>query len=820
MKKFSLKFLDSKVEALYQSTNKHFVTNNLYLCYKLEIIFCVIMLVIQLITNGFSVLGFISIIVYLLFVGAFFMVKKCLNQYVFQILLIIICFSIGIIITELIKISKIENIHFHVGSIFLALICQFFLSVTLLARLVWIYSSVGYALNIAYMMFRLMTASDYLLNIIISSILLIIMFALITYRNEKTYREYFKNLHDSNMALRKFKDIIQFVLPGSIFILNYEKNEVAFMNKKATKLLLKDTIKEQEQNQTMPLETLNDEKPIISPSDEKKSRSIETIEETFKKYKVYKNGNDFSFGFEEFSLPEIIKIFFNSKIRKEVSKKYQELIKEDYLNLHVIDDQGTENENEKENKFLQTNFYEITVTTIDWDSKPCIILIFHDQTKARHLIELINQDKYKNQMLATISHDLRTPLNGIIGMILTVYTAIKDEILKKNLKIAFTSANLLNYLISDILDFSQIKYKRLRIKIEKFDVNNLIKEIYKLMKFQANKKKIDFRKEIELNDRILYSDPLRIKQILLNLLGNAIKFTNEGGSIILRVEQVNIDCFKESDEIEKIIKFSVIDTGIGIEEEDKSKLFVLFGKLNNSDSEINKTGIGFGLTISMNLSRLLYSGPESGINVKSEFGKGSTFSFMVSSKHVRNENFSKTLMDENIVLMPNHDLSPKLMRERKENKNIQSFSNLQTNESIKNKNQFKILIVDDDAINLMILETYLKYYNLRFCTALNGAEAFEIVQNDIKTNTSEIKLILMDCNMPVMNGFQASEKINEFCQKNKLKEIPIVAVTANVTNSDMEKCLESGMKFFLGKPVSRLDLGLLLEKILNINLII
>jgi len=336
-------------------------------------------------------------------------------------------------------------------------------------------------------------------------------------------------------------------------------------------------------------------------------------------------------------------------------------------------------------------------------------------------------------------------------------------------------------------------------------VVELVNEIITLIKTQAKKKMIMLKKEFEINENEgVYSDPTRIKQILLNLIGNAIKFTNKGGTITIKIKNLN----------EKL-KFSVIDTGIGIKSEDISKLFVLFGKLKQENIESNKTGIGFGLTISQNLAKLLYSGDDAGIKVESHYGKGSIFSFIIEKK-TKSSNAESNFNEDEEEKKPSEFISFPV-------------NNFHSNDSFEQSpkfslecqifNNIKILIVDDDPVNVMILEQYLKFFKLEYCSVMNGLEAVKFIETDVIEGNKEISAILMDCNMPIMDGFKASETIVDLLKKNKKNEIPIIGVTANVTNADKELCFKCGMKKYLTKPVRRRDLRLELEQMFKINLV-
>ena len=425
-----------------------------------------------------------------------------------------------------------------------------------------------------------------------------------------------------------------------------------------------------------------------------------------------------------------------------------------------------------------------------------------------------NLDEYKNRLLATVSHDLRTPLNGLLGILEVVTPQISEQEAKNSLIIAQRSGNLLLYMINDFLDFSQIIYKKIRLNLELVNIHEIIKETAELIEFQAKKKNLAFL--VNLNnvpiDFKIYIDGNRIKQILLNLLSNALKFTQQG------FIKLSVKMIKEKPN--STLKFSVKDSGIGIKESDKPKLFRLFSKLDQKDKEINKTGVGLGLTISQNLVKLLDGNNERGIGLKSEKGAGSKFWFFVSSKDDEEEDVFSRPESLKIKL-------PFIKPYTSSNSNLNSEKEiLMKNTGTPVHTRFlplaykekRILIVDDDLINILIAQKYLEFYGLNYLTAHNGQEAFETVKTDIIKKEYSITLILMDCNMPILDGFQASVKILKFLKDEGLPEMPIIAVTANVEVADREKCYQAGMKKLLTKPVKRKDLGVVLQNYLKINL--
>lgn len=233
-------------------------------------------------------------------------------------------------------------------------------------------------------------------------------------------------------------------------------------------------------------------------------------------------------------------------------------------------------------------------------------------------------------------------------------------------------------------------------------------------------------------------------------------------------------------------------------------------RLEQEDQKINPTGIGLGLTISNNISKLLDPSSDSnGIKVKSTFGKGSFFYFDVSSLMENEENLIE-ISEEPRILINSYNFDSKL-----ESKKAFKLTKFQSSPVLQlTKIQKKVLIVDDDLTNLFVLQKYLDFYGFDYLVAHNGLEALNTVQKSIIT-TDQIILILMDCNMPVMDGFNSTKSIIDFCKENFIQEIPIFGVTANVNNLDKQKGLKAGMKDILTKPVKRSQIKRLLDEISN-----
>ena len=814
MKKITLKFLNPSLEKDYQTMNKSHMMLRFYFLYKFQLGFITLMMVIKVFESNFAMVYFMNVLGLLVFAIINLMLKKWFKK-AFDFLMIFVFSFTGIFLVEQMKLAGIQDNNQNGESVILAFPLCFSLGIIMLSRTNWIFNSIIFGFNFFYLMIRFYFSK----KIVIFEdfgipIFLLIFFMILTYNQEKSNRGYFQQIWESNQNLKQFKEILQSILPSPIFILNYKDEKIEFSNKCGLNVLKFQ--KHKQKASFMETSIFFTARSLQSNILSAKTIPFLHFQKFINEFYIVNEQNRC----EIRQISDIMQDFCSQK----TDKKEQEFDPENFLTIHVCHDTNETFENNFSFKDIKENvmnksFFEVKMARIKWDGKSCLFVILNDNTNSKHLMEMINIDNYKNQMLATISHDLRTPLNAILGIMTTVSGAIEDPDVKNTMSIGVRSANLLNYLINDILDFSQLQYKKLRLHIEKINMSELMIETFELIKIQAETKKIELScemKGIDENETFL-SDPTRIKQILLNLLGNALKFT-DSGSITFSVEQL-------WENTRKFYIFSVQDTGIGIKEDDLSKLFVLFGKLKQENNEVNKTGIGLGLTISNKLAKMLNTREDGGVHVESQFGNGSRFWFRIQDcneqREVIREN-DKIINIDNIVLRRSggkvnmvNGVYKKENHEKFKKKSVLEPRNLNLAEVRLNG---RILIVDDDSLNLMVLEKYLEFYHFTYLTAMNGLEAVNIIKSEVIEKGTTISAILMDCNMPIMNGFTASEKILELLKSTERKEIPIIAVTANVTHENLEESLKMGIRKFLGKPVSRKELGKVLENILEVNL--
>lgn len=360
----------------------------------------------------------------------------------------------------------------------------------------------------------------------------------------------------------------------------------------------------------------------------------------------------------------------------------------------------------------------------------------------------------KSEFLARMSHEIRTPLNAIIGVTDTLGDSELTKEQKELLDIATNAGENLLALVNDILDISKIEAREVKIESIPFDIIKICRSVIEILTPKALEKNLEIRFAPPPADKhFILGDPTRVRQVLLNLLGNSIKFTNSG-----HVELV-IESLKNS----KFLTFKVIDTGTGIPED---KHDVLFEKFVQADSSITRKygGSGLGLPISKNLIELMGGK----IWFESTEGVGTTFYFT----------------------LPNFETAPESHQTPEEAPKANLFSSRMS----------EILIVDDTEDNRYLLANYLKKYPFVVTHAQNGLDALE------KVTQKDFDVILMDIQMPIMDGYEATKRIREMEKEQNKKEVPIIAVSANAMADDIQHSLRVGCTEHLTKPLKKATL--------------
>ena len=412
--------------------------------------------------------------------------------------------------------------------------------------------------------------------------------------------------------------------------------------------------------------------------------------------------------------------------------------------------------------------------------------------------ELSEIDKLKDEFLANTSHELRTPLNGIIGiaesMIDGATGSLHQEQVANLLMIAHSGRRLSN-LVNDILDFSQLKHKTIELQIKPIGMRELADVVLTLSQPLANQKSLQLINAIPPEVPVVDADENRVQQILYNLIGNAIKFTEVG---IVEVSAVVIKPPFRNDEQKGMLEIAVADTGIGIAADKIDRIFESF---EQADGSITRAygGTGLGLAITKQLVEL-HGGK---IRVKSTLGKGSRFTFTLPiSKDAASEN--RTLYRPAIFSLANANSrleKLQLVSKPKEFQAVQSQVSEITSTAkslvMHNKN-FNILIVDDEPINLQVLSNLLLLENYSITPTFDGIQAIELIEKGLRPD-----LILLDVMMPKMTGYEVCKKIRE---KFPANELPIVLLTAKNQVLDLLEGFNSGANDYLTKPISKNEL--------------
>jgi len=485
--------------------------------------------------------------------------------------------------------------------------------------------------------------------------------------------------------------------------------------------------------------------------------------------------------------------------------------------------------------------YEVIIRPLPENKK--LIIIMNDTTNRDLIANLENNSEYKDKLLATMSHELRTPLNGNLGFL---QAAIDDKtvpniIRSQYLIPAWRAGRLLTHVIDDILDYSQSQTEDLKLNLEVKPIKKTINyccELYE-QAFKARGVKLLQNISEEISPQFS-TDHSRLIQILLNLLSNAHKFT-ERGSVTIKAKQ---------HQDPQIVEITVQDTGLGMTQDNMAQLFEEKLFYDDPSKEVKSKGTGLGLKIAQILAQALSEDYDhDAISVKSELGFGSSFTFLIkdiiedesqqveisiSSEKSLEQEKPKSPMTASSLTVPmissqgdvpyEHihgsvtafGILPKdHFKIRMAYKDLSQESILSSERKLigSDKRELKVLIVDDDAVNLLVLNSFLKQFGLQTESAINGKEAL----NKIMRNPGGFGMVLMDCQMPVMDGFEATKALIRKMSKNQLPMIPIIGCTAFNGQDKLSECLRCGMKEVLSKPVMKEKLGEIIKKYMKME---
>lgn len=459
-----------------------------------------------------------------------------------------------------------------------------------------------------------------------------------------------------------------------------------------------------------------------------------------------------------------------------------------------------------------------------------LILLFHSR---QNVLKSDAISQARSEFLSNMSHEIRTPLNGLIGLnhLMTINLK-REDLMRDYLSKSSSTAKYLLSLVNDILDVSKLQAGKVELARETVDIDALVDKVYDMQHNNMKNRAINFTVKKSLPYKYIIGDGVRIAQILMNLLGNAAKFTQKGGKVALRATEGDV----RDKNIE--ITFEVEDNGCGISEDFKAHLFESF-----SQDKANKTasinGTGLGLSISNMLSHLM----NGSISVKSVLNVGSCFTVKIIVPLSKSQNGTGFILDDNLP----HKEEPKTpwsvvkdtLKEELEHNNQQNITqnntpdyieNASTNNNIsqvqntnnvdaannnvasedgaKNKilspsnQKISVLIAEDNELNAQILTDILDINGFKCTLATDGYQALTTFSN---SKPYEFDVILMDVQMPRMNGYEASRAIRKL-ERADAKTIPIFACTANTFKEDRDKAFEAGMNNFLAKPIDIADM--------------
>lgn len=394
------------------------------------------------------------------------------------------------------------------------------------------------------------------------------------------------------------------------------------------------------------------------------------------------------------------------------------------------------------------------------EKRRALELLQESETRLREAVEM------KAQFLANMSHEIRTPINGVMGMAHMLLDTNLDSQQSQYTEIIRSSADSLLSLVNDILDFSKNEANKLALESVSFELRQVFDDIHRILFHTAEKKGLRFQYSIarDLPSHVI-GDPSRVRQILCNLASNAIKFTSHG-SVWMHVHG------KSREDGSWQLRFEIQDCGIGIPKEALPRMFQPFSQVDSSTTR-KFGGTGLGLSICKQLVDLMGGD----IGVDSRESHGSTFWFAVTLK----EGGSTAVTSEKEV----------------------------TPETQASAQRLRLLVAEDNSVNQMIVSKMIEKLGHKATIVANGQEALEVLQ------LAPYDMVIMDCQMPELDGYEATRRIRQLSQEN-LRKIPVIAMTAHAMTGDREKCLECGMNDYVTKPTKIMDLRSAIERCLNL----
>jgi len=478
---------------------------------------------------------------------------------------------------------------------------------------------------------------------------------------------------------------------------------------------------------------------------------------------------------------------------------------------------------------------EIKISFIYHFNNEYIVLILRDMTQRDLLVTLEETNKYKDQLLASVSHELRAPLNGNINLIEGALNSPKvPECIKESLLIpALRSGRFLLHIINDILDMSQIKEKKLRLVFETKNLRETLQDTAQLIELQAKKKQIKLILDLDHNLPTTFcTDHMRLSQIVLNLLSNAIKFTKQG---IVKLTA------KRMENNPDLIQIHVEDSGIGIHKENLKKIFLNYSNIEFEERQtLNPAGVGLGLNIVSCLVKLLSPKTQPEITVTSAIHKGSVFSFIIENKdnpegppkietleeEISGPSSSSSFSLEKIAdELPQDKSLPKVQKRNLESDSLTSLIIPLTTKATDMETLVelecscpKVLTVDDNPFNTMAFETILSSLDVKCDSVYSGSACLQkLLDRQTKTcgrSCRPYSVVFMDQEMPEMTGAETVAEIRRLQGESLIPEMKIIGCTAHTAKEEVEKFMESGLDSCIFKPISVVMIRDILKEIL------